>query len=63
MEEASKRWPAMAVPMTVKMPEPITAPMPKRRQRQRAQSLSQTMGRILRFADQLVDGFCGEDLF
>ena len=21
-------WPAMAVPMTVKMPEPITAPMP-----------------------------------
>src|SRR5262249_9946912 len=24
----SNFWPAMAVPMTVKMPEPITAPMP-----------------------------------
>ena len=35
----------------------------QRGQRQRAQSLLQTMGRILRFADQLVDGFCGEDLF
>lgn len=28
MEEVSKRCPAMAVPITVKMPEPITAPMP-----------------------------------
>ena len=28
MEEVSKRWPAIAVPMTVKMPEPITAPIP-----------------------------------
>jgi hypothetical protein len=24
----SKRWPAIAVPITVKMPEPMTAPMP-----------------------------------
>lgn len=28
MEDASKRCPAMAVPMTVKMPEPMTAPIP-----------------------------------
>ena len=28
MEGASKRSPAIAVPMTVKIPEPITAPMP-----------------------------------
>src|SRR5579875_134478 len=28
MEEASNCSPAMAVPMTVKMPEPMTAPMP-----------------------------------
>ena len=28
MEEVSNFWPAMAVPMTVKMPEPMTAPMP-----------------------------------
>ena len=28
IEGASKRCPAMAVPMTVKMPEPMTAPMP-----------------------------------
>ena len=29
MEEVSNFCPAMAVPTTVKMPEPITAPMPK----------------------------------
>ena len=29
MEEVSNFWPAMAVPTTVKMPEPITAPMPR----------------------------------
>jgi len=28
MEEVSNFSPAMAVPMTVKMPEPMTAPMP-----------------------------------
>jgi hypothetical protein len=28
MEEVSNFWPAMAVPMTVKMPDPMTAPMP-----------------------------------
>lgn len=28
MEEVSKRCPAIAVPMTVKMPDPMTAPMP-----------------------------------
>src|SRR5260370_24448462 len=28
MEEVSNFCPAIAVPMTVKMPEPITAPMP-----------------------------------
>ena len=28
MDEVSNFCPAMAVPMTVKMPEPITAPMP-----------------------------------
>ena len=28
MEEVLNRCPAMAVPMTVKMPEPMTAPMP-----------------------------------
>src|SRR5207248_2642849 len=28
MEELSKCWPAMAVPITVKIPAPITAPMP-----------------------------------
>ena len=29
MEGTSNFWPAMAVPMTVKIPEPITAPMPR----------------------------------
>ena len=29
MEEVSNFCPAIAVPMTVKMPEPITAPMPR----------------------------------
>jgi len=29
MEAVSNFWPAMAVPMTVKMPEPITAPIPR----------------------------------
>ena len=28
MDEVSNFWPAMAVPMTVKMPLPITAPIP-----------------------------------
>jgi hypothetical protein len=28
MEEVSKRCPAIAVPMTVKMPDPMTAPIP-----------------------------------
>src|SRR6478672_6855064 len=28
MEDVSNFWPAMAVPTTVKMPDPITAPMP-----------------------------------
>lgn len=29
MELNSSFWPAMAVPTTVKMPEPMTAPMPR----------------------------------
>ena len=29
MDEVSNFWPAIAVPITVKMPDPITAPMPK----------------------------------
>jgi len=29
MDEVSNFWPAMAVPTTVKMPEPMTAPMPR----------------------------------
>ena len=29
MDEVSNFWPAIAVPMTVKMPEPMTAPMPR----------------------------------
>src|SRR5579864_2052897 len=29
MEEVSNFWPAMAVPITVKIPEPITAPIPR----------------------------------
>src|SRR5438876_1847117 len=28
MDEVSNFWPAIAVPITVKMPEPMTAPMP-----------------------------------
>ena len=28
MDEVSNFWPAIAVPTTVKMPDPITAPMP-----------------------------------
>jgi hypothetical protein len=28
MEDVSNFWPAMAVPITVKIPDPITAPMP-----------------------------------
>src|SRR5271157_4462766 len=29
MDEVSNFWPAMAVPITVKMPEPMTAPIPR----------------------------------
>src|ERR1019366_10149047 len=29
IDEVSNFWPAMAVPITVKMPEPMTAPIPK----------------------------------
>src|SRR6266436_9782885 len=29
MDEVSNFWPAMAVPTTVKIPDPITAPMPR----------------------------------
>lgn len=29
MEDVSNFWPAMAVPTTVKIPDPITAPMPR----------------------------------
>ena len=29
MDEVSNFWPAMAVPITVKMPDPMTAPMPR----------------------------------
>jgi hypothetical protein len=28
MEDVSNFWPAIAVPMTVKIPEPMTAPIP-----------------------------------
>jgi hypothetical protein len=28
MDEVSNFWPAIAVPITVKIPEPITAPIP-----------------------------------
>ena len=46
MEEVSNFWPAMAVPTTVKMPEPITAPMPSAGQRPRAERLLQPMFRL-----------------
>ena len=40
MDEVSNVSPAMAVPMTVKMPEPMTAPMPS--------AVSETGPRVLR---------------
>ncbi len=54
--------PPMAVPMTVKMPEPMTAPTPR--------AVSEMGPRVLRRAcsgrcglrDELVDGLGGEDL-
>ena len=54
--------PPMAVPMTVKMPEPMTDADAQRSQRHRPQRLLQRVFRPLRFGDQLVDGFGGEDL-
>ncbi len=54
--------PPIAVPMTVKIPDPMTDADAQRRQRDRAQRLLQRVLRPLRFGDQLVDGFCRKDL-
>ena len=48
--------------MTVKMPEPITAPMPEGGKRPRAERLLQRVFGLFRLADQLVDGFAGKQL-
>ena len=62
MEEVSNFCPAIAVPMTVKMPEPMTAPMPSAGQRPRTKGLLQPMFRLLRLGDQLVNGLAREEL-
>ena len=62
MEEASKRCPGDGRADDGKNAGANDRADSQRGQRQRAQRLPQTMGRILRFADQFVDGFCGEDL-
>ena len=63
MEEVSKGSPAIAVPMTVKMPEPMTAPMPSAVSDNGPSVFLQACLGVLRIQEQLVDGFRGEDLF
>ena len=62
MEEVSNFCPAMAVPITVKMPEPMTAPMPSAVSDERAKCLLQPVFRFFRIGDQLVDGLAAKKL-
>ena len=54
--------PAMAVPMTVKMPEPMTAPMPSAVSDQGPSDFFERVLGIFRLADQLIDGLAGKQL-
>ncbi len=61
MEEVSNFWPPMAVPMTVKMPEPMTAPIPRAVSETEAQGLFQfSLGQLFRVGDQLIDRLAAE---
>ena len=48
--------------MTVKMPEPMTAPMPSAVSDQGPSDLLQRVLGLFRLADQLIDGFAGKQL-
>ena len=54
--------PPMAVPMTVKIPEPMTAPMPRAVRETGPRDLFERILGALRVGDELVDGLGGEDL-
>ena len=62
MREVSNFSPAMAVPITVKMPEPITAPMPSAVSDHGPERLLQAVLGLFRVADQLVDRLGREQL-
>ncbi len=61
-EEVSNFSPAMAVPMTVKMPEPMTAPMPSAVSDTGPSVFLQRVLGFLRVGDELVDGFGAKNL-
>ena len=61
MEETCIFCPAMAVPITVKMPEPMTAPMPSAVSDQ-AQVFFQTVFWLFRIGNQLINGLTREKL-
>jgi hypothetical protein len=59
MEGTSNFCPAMAVPMTVKMPEPMTAPMPSAVSDHGPRTFSASAG-LFRVPDQLIDRLAGK---
>ena len=62
MLEVSNCSPEMAVPMTVKMPEPITAPMPSAVSDHGPEGLLQRVLGFFRVPDQLIDRLAGKQL-
>ncbi len=63
MEDALKYSPAAAVPVSTKMPDPITAPIPSAVSDQGPRVFSEALAGRFGFRDQLVDGLTAENLF
>ena len=62
MVGASNFCPAMAVPMTVKMPEPMTAPMPSAVSDHGPRDFFRRVLGLFRVQDQLIDRLAGNKL-
>ena len=62
MEEVSNFSPEIAVPTTVKMPEPMTAPMPSEVSETGPSVFFRRVFGVLRLSNELVDGFTAKNL-
>ena len=62
MLEVSNCSPEMAVPMTVKMPEPMTAPMPSAVSDHGPRVFFSAVLGFFRVPDELIDRFAGKQL-